>query len=54
MDLGKLLAGHLLLINVLPQRETFYALSRLQQQSLGKCIVVILNFKETFKVAFHL
>ena len=38
MDLGKLPAGHLLLINVLSQHQTFYALSQLQQQSPGKCI----------------
>ena len=35
---GKFSAGHLLLINVLSQRQTFYALSQLLQQSLGECI----------------
>ena len=39
MDLGKLSAGYLLLKNVLPQHQTFYALSQLQQQPLGKCII---------------
>ena len=34
----KLSAGHLLLINVLSQRQTFYLLSQLQQKPLGKCI----------------
>ena len=46
MDLGKLSAGHLLLINVLFQSQTYYALSQLQQQSLGKYIgsqTLILN-----------
>ena len=46
IDLGKLSAFHLLLINVLSQHQTFYVLSQLQQQSLGKCIgsqTLILN-----------
>ena len=39
MELEKLSAGHLLLINVSSQCQTFYyALSQLQQQSLGECI----------------
>ena len=42
MDLGKLSVDYLLLINVLSQRQTFYALSQLQQQSLT-------DFEQTFK-----
>ena len=39
MELEKLSAGHLLLINVSSQFQTFYyALSQLQQQSLGESI----------------
>ena len=39
MELEKLSAGHLLLINVSSQCQTFYyALSQLQQQSLGESI----------------
>ena len=34
----KVSAGHLLLINVFSQHQTLYALSQLQQQSLGECI----------------
>ena len=38
MDLGKPSADHLFPINVLTQRQTFYVLSQLQQQSLGESI----------------
>ena len=35
---SKTSAGHLLLINVLSQRQTFYALSQLKQESLYECV----------------
>ena len=35
---SKTSAGHLLLINVLSQRQTFYALSQLKQELLHECV----------------